>query len=160
MEDRFSAFHHGLDPAERAVIIDEGMVAGLLDRLEINHTVDEDGDVLAPWDDLRVYFGFREEGADRMFSVRTFYDRRYDEGLRRRLLAAVDDWNRRTLWPKVYTHTFDDGTISCVGEIFLHAGFGVLRSHFEHSLERWIAASLEFEAKLLDRVGEGERGTC
>ncbi|GIG70463.1 YbjN domain-containing protein [Phytomonospora endophytica] len=144
----------------RAIYLDQETVAELLTGFDIKHAVDDDGDVLAYWDDVRVYFMFREEGEERVFSVRTFYDRRYEADDRRRLLSAVDDWNRRTLWPKVHTHTFEDGTLSCVGEIFLYAGFGVTRDHIEHSLKRWIGACLDVDEMLQEKLGPGTPGTC
>jgi len=146
--------------AERGLYLDREMVGEVLDRLDVKHAVDEDGDVLAYWDDVRLYFMFREEGEERIFSLRTFYDRRYEADERARLVGTVDDWNRRTFWPKVHTHAFPDGTLSCVGEIFLYAGFGVTAAHFEHSLKRWIAASLDFDEHLQEKAGPGTPGVC
>ena len=56
------------------------------------------------WDPLRWL-----EEDEQIYAVRTFYDRPYTIDEKPQLFEALDDWNRRTLWPKIYTHTHDDG---------------------------------------------------
>ena len=59
----------------------------------------------------------KREDEQSVFSVRTFYDRPHKIDEKPQLLESIDDWNRRTLWPKVYTHTHDDGTEHSHGHV-------------------------------------------
>ncbi|ARQ69591.1 YbjN domain-containing protein [Streptomyces marincola] len=129
------------------------LVKQLLDRMKLKHTVDKSGDVLAPWKHYRVYFMFRGEERQRILTVRTFYDRAYTVDDKPRLLQAADEWNHSTLWPKVYTHTSDDGTVRLVGDFQLLLGAGVGFDHFVASVVSWVRAAGEFDKWLVDRFG-------
>lgn len=98
------------------VVPDQDLVKQLLDQMELKYVVDDEGDLAAPWEEFRTYFMFRGEGDQAVYSVRTFFDRPHQIDEKPQLLEAIDDWNRRTLWPKVYTHTHDDGTVRLIGE--------------------------------------------
>lgn len=137
----------------RVAIPDKALVGQVLDRMELKHQEDQRGDVIARWKEFRVYFMFRGEDQQRVVSVRTFYDRKYTLDDKPRLLANLDDWNRRTLWPKVYTHTTDDGTVRLIGEAQMLIGHGVVLDHFIASVVSWVNAAIEFEKWLV-----GERG--
>jgi len=132
------------------IIPDQELVKQLLDQMELKYVVDEEGDLAAPWEEFRTYFMFRGEEEQQVFSVRTFYDRPHAVGDKPRLLDAVDDWNRRTLWPKVYTHTHDDGTVRLIGEAQMLIGTGVSLEHFVSSVVSWVRASIEFDKWLLE----------
>ncbi|MGC5410894.1 YbjN domain-containing protein [Streptomyces sp. DT225] len=96
-----------------------------------------------------------------VFSVRTFYDRPHATDQRPVLLDAIDDWNRRTLWPKVYTHTHEpeegaeEGgpSVRLIGEAQMLIGTGVSLEHFVSSTVSWVRASIEFDKWLLERLG-------
>ncbi|GHE94553.1 hypothetical protein GCM10017786_29510 [Amycolatopsis deserti] len=140
-------------PAPDLVVPDQGLVEQLLDQIELKHAVDEDGDLGAPWEHYRIYFLFRGEQEQQTYSVRTFYDRPHPIELKPMLLEAIDDWNRRTLFPKVYTHTDDDGTVRLIGEESMLIGTGVALEHFVNSTVSWIRASMEFDKWLVEHLG-------
>jgi hypothetical protein len=96
---------------------------------------------------------FRGENEQAIFSVRTFYDRPHDIEAKPQLLEAIDDWNRRTLWPKVYTHTHDDGTVRLIGEAQMLIGMGVSLEHFVSSTVSWVRAAIEFDKHLVETLG-------
>ncbi|MFJ4500565.1 YbjN domain-containing protein [Streptomyces sp. NPDC088864] len=143
------------------VVPDQDLVKQLLDQMELKYVVDDEGDLAAPWEEFRTYFMFRGEGEQQVFSVRTFYDRPHDTDLRPVLLDAIDDWNRRTLWPKVYTHTHEpeEGSeetgpsVRLIGEAQMLIGTGVSLEHFVSSTVSWVRASIEFDKWLLERLG-------
>jgi hypothetical protein len=137
----------------RVAVPDKALVGQLLDRMKLKHQDDQQGDVVARWKDFRVYFMFRGEKQQRILSVRTFYDRKYTLDDKPRLLESCDDWNRRTLWPKVYTHTTDDGTVRLIGEVQMLIGHGVVLDHFVASMVSWVNASIEFEKWLVEHLG-------
>ncbi|MFE7625434.1 YbjN domain-containing protein [Streptomyces sp. NPDC057509] len=130
---------------EGPVVPDQDLVKQLLDQMELKYVVDDEGDLAAPWEEFRTYFMFRGEGEQQVFSVRTFYDRPHDTDQRPVLLDAIDDWNRRTLWPKVYTHTHEPeegseetgASVRLIGEAQMLIGTGVSRSilHRRSSVE-------------------------
>jgi hypothetical protein len=129
------------------------LVKQLLDRMNLKHTVDKQGDVVAPWKHFRTYFMFRGEKQQQVLSVRTFYDRPHGIEDKPRLQDAVDTWNHSTLWPKVYTHTSDDGTVRMIGETHMLIGTGVAFDHFVSSVVSWVRASIEFDKWLVERLG-------
>lgn len=135
------------------VVPDQDLVKQLLDQMELKYVVDDEGDLAAPWEEFRTYFMFRGEGDQQVFSVRTFYDRPHSIDEKHALLESIDDWNRRTLWPKVYSHTHDDGTVRLIGEAQMMIGTGVSLEHFVSSTVSWVRASIEFDKWLVDQLG-------
>jgi hypothetical protein len=129
----------------QVVIPDQELVKQLLDQMELKYLVDEEGDLAAPWEEFRTYFMFRGEGDQAVFAVRTFYERAYSVDDKPQLHEVIDDWNRRTLWPKVYTHTHDDGSVRLIGEAQTLIGLGVSLEHFVSSTVSWVRASIEFD---------------
>ncbi len=93
---------------------------------------------------MEVPYGliFRGEGDQQVFSVRTFYDRPHQIDEKPTLLESIDDWNRRTLWPKVYSHAHDDGTVRLIGEAQMLIGTGVALEHFVSSTVSWVRAAI------------------
>ena len=135
------------------VLPDQDLVKQLLEQMELKYVIDEEGDLAAPWEQFRTYFMFRGEDEHAVFSVRTFYDRPHQIEDTAQLLESVDDWNRRTLWPKVYTHTHDDGTVRLIGEAQMLIGTGVDLNHFVSSTVSWVRAAIEFDKWLVEQLG-------
>ncbi|MFI6659960.1 YbjN domain-containing protein [Streptomyces sp. NPDC050523] len=135
------------------VVPDQDLVKQLLDQMELKYVVDEEGDLAAPWEQFRTYFMFRGEDDQQVFSVRTFYDRPHQIDEKPQLLESIDDWNRRTLWPKVYSHTHDDGTVRLIGEAQMLIGTGVSLEHFVSSTVSWVRAAIEFDRWLVEQLG-------
>jgi hypothetical protein len=135
------------------VVPDQDLVKQLLDQMELKYVVDDEGDLAAPWEEFRTYFMFRGEAEQQVFSVRTFYDRAHPIEDKHKLLEQIDDWNRRTLWPKIYSHTPDDGTVRLIGEAQMMIGTGVALEHFVSSTVSWVRASIEFDKWLVDQLG-------
>ncbi|MFF3402254.1 YbjN domain-containing protein [Streptomyces sp. NPDC002659] len=139
------------------VVPDQDLVKQLLDQMELKYVVDDEGDLAAPWEEFRTYFMFRGEDDQQVFSVRTFYDRPHAVEDKAKILDAVDDWNRRTLWPKVYTHLHEeeeDGpTIRLIGEAQMLIGTGVSLEHFVSSTVSWVRAAIEFDKWLAEQFG-------
>lgn len=135
------------------VVPDQELVKQLLEQMELKYVVDDEGDLAAPWEEFRTYFMFRGEKEQQVFSVRTFYDRPHSIEDKTKLLESIDDWNRRTLWPKVYSHTHDDGTVRLIGEGQMLIGMGVALEHFVSSTVSWVRASIEFDKWLVDTLG-------
>lgn len=140
-------------PAASAVIPDQDLVKQLLEQMELKYVVDDEGDLAAPWEEFRAYFMFRGEEDQQIFAVRTFYDRPYTVDDKPQLHEVIDDWNRRTLWPKVYTHTHDDGSVRLIGEAQMLIGLGVNLEHFVSSTVSWVRASIEFDKWVVETLG-------
>jgi hypothetical protein len=135
------------------VVPDQDLVKQLLEQMELKYVVDDEGDLAAPWEEFRTYFMFRGEDEQQVFSVRTFYDRAHAIEDKPALLESIDDWNRRTLWPKVYSHTHDDGTVRLIGEAQMLIGTGVSLEHFVSSTVSWVRAAIEFDRWLVEHLG-------
>jgi hypothetical protein len=108
--------------------------------------------LLAPWEGFRVYYMFRGDQKE-LFAVRTFYDRPHSIDSKTELLEALDEWNRESLWPKVYTHTHDDGVIRVIGESQMIVGMGVNINYFVAMTANWTQASVAFDQWLANRLG-------
>ncbi|KRV47626.1 hypothetical protein AQ490_06970 [Wenjunlia vitaminophila] len=134
---------------------DQDLVKQLLDQMELKYLVDDEGDLAAPWENFRVYFMFRGENKE-LYAVRTFYDRAYPLDDKPRLLEVIDEWNRDTLWPKVYTHTHDDGVVRLIGEAQMVLAGGVNLEHFVSSTASWVQAAIGFDQWLTERLGPAE----
>lgn len=145
-------------PTGQVVIPDQDLVKQLLDQMELKYLVDDEGDLAAPWEDFRTYFMFRGEGEQQVYSVRTFFDRPHQIDDKPQLLEAIDDWNRRTLWPKVYTHTHDDGSVRLIGETQMLIGAGVNIEFFVSSTVSWVRAAIEFDKWLVEQLGIEDEG--
>ncbi|HEY3502837.1 MAG TPA: YbjN domain-containing protein [Actinocatenispora sp.] len=141
------------DTGAEVVVPNQELVKELLDQMKLRYLVDDDGDVCAPWENFRTYFMFHGEDEQQTFAARTFYERTYSIDDRPRLLDAADDWNRRTLWPKVYSHTQDDGTVRLIGETQMLVGAGVSLNHFVRSTVGWVSAAIEFDGWLRKQPG-------
>ncbi|WP_129841273.1 YbjN domain-containing protein [Streptomyces sp. RFCAC02] len=135
------------------ILPNQDLVKQLLDRMKLKYAEDKQGDLVAPWKSFRTYFLFRGEKAQRLMSVRTFYDRPHGIDDKPMLLESIDEWNRTTLWPKVYTHTNDDGTVRLIGEVQMLIGTGVGFDHFVASVISWVRGAVEFDKWLVQRLG-------
>ncbi|MET9429152.1 MULTISPECIES: YbjN domain-containing protein [unclassified Streptomyces] len=145
------------------VVPDQDLVKQLLEQMELKYVVDDEGDLAAPWEEFRTYFMFRGEGDQQVYSVRTFYDRAHPVENKEKILETIDDWNRRTLWPKVYSHLHEDeqggATVRLIGEAQMLIGTGVNLEHFVQSTVSWVRASIEFDKWLVEQFGlEGAEG--
>jgi hypothetical protein len=140
-------------PSGGVVRPDPDLVKQLLDQMELNYAVDDEGDLVAPWEDFRTYFMFRGEAEQQVYAVRTFYDRAYSIDDKGKLLEIADGWNQQTLWPKVYTHTHDDGSVRLIGEAQMLTGPGVGLEHFVSSTVSWVRASIEFDQWVIEQLG-------
>ncbi|MCK1812948.1 YbjN domain-containing protein [Streptomyces sp. XM4011] len=135
------------------IMPNQDLIKQLLERMKLKYVTDKEGDLVAPWEKFRTYFMFRGEKQQRILSVRTFYDRPHTIEEKGRLLETIDEWNRRTLWPKVYTHTNDDGTVRLIGEAQMLIGLGVAPDHFVNTAVSWIRAAIEFDKWLVETLG-------
>lgn len=161
--DPSSIPNFGAQPQQQAagtagpVVPDQDLVKQLLDQMELKYVVDDEGDLAAPWEDFRTYFMFRGDADQQVFSVRTFYDRPHALEDKAKILDAIDDWNRRTLWPKVYSHTHEEEgaptTVRLIGEAQMLIGTGVALEHFVSSTVSWVRASIEFDKWIVETFG-------
>lgn len=135
------------------IMPNQDLLKQLLDRMQLKYVVDKQGDLVAPWKQYRMYFMFRGEEKQRVLSVRTFYARPHTLDDKPALLESVDEWNHTTLWPKIYTHTNDDGTVRLVGDVHILLGAGVAFDHFVASVVSWVRAGMEFDKWLVERLG-------
>jgi hypothetical protein len=131
---------------------DSALVAQLLEQVDLKYGTDDEGDLVASWAGFRVYLMFRGENQE-LFAVRTFYEREYPVEKKGELLDVIDEWNRDTLWPKVYTHTNEEGVVRLIGESQLAIPAGVNIDFFVATTVNWIQAAVGFHGWLIDRLG-------
>ncbi len=129
---------------------DQHLVKEILDELELDPAFDSEGDLAITTPPLTIYFLFGSAGD--MFTVRTFYTRRYSVDDKRILLAALNEWNADNMWPKVYTFTRDNGITRVVGDCDLYIGAGVTREHLTTVITHWVRFAIKFHRWLTDRL--------
>lgn len=131
---------------------DQAMVKRVLDGFELKYSVDDDGDLLAPFEDCRVYCMFRGGDEDRTFAVRTFHDTPFTINDKPALLGVLDEWHRRTLWPKAYSHTMDNGEVRVVSEVVTPLVDGLDQEYFTLCVGQWISAAVDFDTWLIEET--------
>src|SRR5260221_13336954 len=94
---------------------------------------------------------FRGETKE-LFAVRAFYERSYSVDRKSELLDVLDEWNRDTLWPKVYTHTNEEGVVRVIGESQMVIPAGVNIDFFVATTVSWVQAAVGFHCWLADRL--------
>ena len=131
---------------------DQALVISLLDQMQLKHGVDDEGDLWAAWDGYRVFFMFRGEQQE-LFAVRSFYERGYPVEKKGEMLDLIDDWNRNTLWPKIYTHTDEGGLVRLIGESQIMLGTGINIDLFASTVIHWTQAAIGFDGWLKEQLG-------
>jgi hypothetical protein len=131
---------------------DAALLAQLLDQVGLKYGTDAEGDLVASWNGFRVYLMFRGDNQE-LFAVRSFYEREYPVEEKNELLDVIDEWNRDTLWPKVYTHTNEEGVVRLIGESQMTIPAGVNIDFFVATTVNWIQAAVGFDGWLADRLG-------
>lgn len=131
---------------------DAALIGDLFEQVGIKYGTDEEGDTVASWPGFRVYAMFRGDNKE-LFAVRAFYDRAYPLEEKQELLDVIDEWNRDSLWPKVYTHTNEEGVLRLVGEQQMVIPQGVNVDYFVASTMNWVQASIGFNTWLAERLG-------
>ncbi|NUR30451.1 MAG: YbjN domain-containing protein [Catenulispora sp.] len=131
---------------------DDNLVGDLFEQLGIKYTTDPEGDIVASWPGFRVFAMFRGDQKE-LFAIRAFYERAYPLEEKQELLDVIDEWNRDTLWPKVYTHTNEDGVLRLIGETQMVVPQGVNIDYFVGTTVNWVQASVGFHGWLAERLG-------
>ncbi|WP_194898854.1 YbjN domain-containing protein [Catenulispora pinisilvae] len=131
---------------------DAKLIGDLFEQVGIKYGTDEEGDTVASWPGFRLYAMFRGE-AKELFAIRAFYERAYPLEEKQELLDVIDEWNRDSLWPKVYTHTNEEGVLRLVGESQMVVPQGVNVDFFVGSVMNWVQASIGFHSWLAERLG-------
>ncbi|GAA4567702.1 YbjN domain-containing protein [Planotetraspora kaengkrachanensis] len=137
-------------PSPAVVQPDRELIIEILDELDLEHTVDSEGDLAISTSELTVFFLFGSEGD--LFTIRTFYDRHYSVDEKPMLLTALNEWNADTMWPKVYAFTPDSGLIRVIGDAQLYIGAGVTREHLTTVIAHWVRFAIKFHRWLADRL--------
>lgn len=137
-------------PSPAVVRPDQELIKEILDELDLEHTLDAEGDLAISTAELTIFFLFGSEGD--LFTVRTFYDRHYSVDEKPMLLTALNEWNADTMWPKVYAFTPDSGVIRVIGDSQLYIGAGVTREHLSTVVAHWVRFAIRFHRWLTDRL--------
>ncbi|MEW9529921.1 YbjN domain-containing protein [Microbispora sp. NPDC049125] len=139
-----------MTPSPAVVQPDQELIKEILDELDLEHTLDAEGDLAISTAALTIFFLFGSEGD--LFTIRTFYDRHYSVDEKPMLLTALNEWNADTMWPKVYAFTPDNGVIRVIGDAQLYIGAGVTREHLTTVIAHWVRFSIKFHRWLADRL--------
>ncbi|MCC5577967.1 YbjN domain-containing protein [Microtetraspora sp. AC03309] len=139
-----------MTPSPAVVQPDQELIREILDELDLEHTLDSEGDIAISTAELTVFFLFGSEGD--LFTIRTFYERYYSVDDKPVLVTALNEWNADTMWPKVYTFTQDSGVMRVVGDSQLYIGAGVTREHLTTVVAHWVRSAIKFHRWLTDRL--------
>ncbi|MDR1999236.1 MAG: YbjN domain-containing protein [Frankiaceae bacterium] len=139
-------------PASRPgipVVPTTAMLEQILDEYALDHEIDADGDLMVRHDNCAIYFLYF--GRQRqILQARMYLDRRFDVDMRMTLIGALDDWNRRRLFPKAYTVLPDDGQVGICATCAFDFEAGATRAQLKYTVGAWIDSLLQF-ARWIDR---------
>lgn len=131
------------------VVPTNAMLEQILDEYGLDHEIDEDGDLVVRWDNCAIYFMYfgRQQ---RVLQARMYLNRRFDVDMRMTLIGALDDWNRRRLFPKAYTVLPDDGQVGICATHAFDFEAGATRAQLKYTVGAWIDSLLQF-SRWIDR---------
>ncbi|WP_436771835.1 YbjN domain-containing protein [Yinghuangia sp. YIM S09857] len=138
-------------PATPVIRPTQELIKQVLTELEINHFVDDEGDIGAPWEGFRIYFMLKGESSE-IYTVRMFLDREFDVTDKPRILEVLDDWHRQYFWPKAYTHVHDDGRLRIIAETQLDLEPGINRELFVFTTRAWVSTCISFSNWLAEQL--------
>jgi len=132
------------------------MLQQILQDYGLAHEIDEDGDLVVRWVNCSIYFLYFGEQRH-VLQARLYLKRRFDVDLRPTLVGALDDWNRRRLFPKAYTVLPDDGRVGiCAAHAFDFTA-GATRTQLKYTVGSWIDSLLQFARWIDDQTRDAHR---
>jgi len=121
------------------------LIMAVLDKRGFTYFTDDDGDVGGWWEDSLIYF-FRLGNDHSMLQVRTRARRSFTVEDVPRLYEFCNTWNHDKLWPKVYVHVSDDGSVILCGEVFADLERGVTLPQLDQLMMCGISTGCEMAA--------------
>ncbi|MBO1902596.1 YbjN domain-containing protein [Leucobacter weissii] len=130
-----------------------------LDRQEVTHGVDDDGDIVAAFDSGMFWFvTLGNEGE--IFVSRAAWRAWVPGTLRFEALEAVNEWNDTRLFPAASTSVDDDGDVQFSAVRTTDMEYGITDEQLRHEVHTAISASLQFfeflEARFPGAVEQAE----
>ena len=126
-------------------------VERILTEFGLVHHVDDDGDLVAPWEKGNIYFFFYGQQREVM-QARLYLHRRFEVDARATLALVLDEWNRTRLSPKAYTVLPDDGRVGVCAEQCYDFELGVTPEQLSYTVGHWTDSLLRFAEWLDEQV--------
>lgn len=146
-----SSTPEGAEAAPESQVPSRAAVENILTEYGLMHHVDDDGDLVAPWEKGNVYFFFY--GAQKeVLQSRLYLHRRFDVDARPTLALLLDEWNRTRLSPKVYTVLPDDGLVGVCAEQCYDFELGATPEQLKYTVGHWVDSLLRFSDWLDEQV--------
>lgn len=111
----------------------------VLASLDINSAVDDDGEHVADWENMRMWFGARGD-QDEIMMIRAVWDVRPPLEAHDRLAVRLSQWNSDTLWPKAFVVRGEEAMI-VVGDHAVDMEPGVTDDLLRQQVKRMVATS-------------------
>lgn len=90
---------------------DGSRLGPVLDELGIKYGRDDDGDVFADWEDMRMWF--LAAGQDHeILAMRAIWDHRAPADHYDSLVSHANDWNSAKMWPRMSVALRDDRVVA------------------------------------------------
>lgn len=132
---------------------DASRLAPILTELEVNFGTDDEGDLYADWDGLRLWFLARGDRQE-VLALQMLWDIRPPADQFPLVLAVLNEWNRTRRIPKAYAATESDGTFAVGGTMGIDLETGASDAFLRQQLGAFIGTSLSFQEYLAAKLPE------
>ncbi len=127
----------------------------VLTSMDINFSTDSDGDHLAEWDDMRVWFegcGSRGE----IMVIRAIWGLRPPHEAFDAILRHLNDWNANTFWPRAFVHRLEKHLV-VIGDHNINMETGIDDEFLCQQVTCMLAATSRLFEQLAEAFPESKR---
>ncbi len=128
-------------------------VKSALDRVEINYTIDDDGDLGAGWELGVIYFLIRGN-QNEIFHVQGFWRAQVEANQRSEADEFCNEWNSSRLWPRTLARVGADGLVRMETDLIMDYEDGLTDSQLDRHIMSAVSSMLGFFEALIQRFPE------
>ncbi|GEM_PF-5978932 len=128
--------------------LDNGVLGSILDEEDLNYGVDDDGEVVVPFEDGPL-IGLSVLGSEGdLLCLRAYYPRAFDDDELPRLQEFIENWHSSTFLPKLYQKRDQEGQMRLMGESVESCRGGRTRANLAYAIGGFISAALRAQNTL------------
>lgn len=121
----------------------------VLESMELNFGKDDDGDLIAGFEDFYMWFMVEAEPDNPVLRLTATWDYRPPVETRPALLEAINKWNSESYTPRAVLLTPPEGdTLRVLTDMLIDCSAGATDQQIEHWIGRFIGTTISFHAEL------------
>lgn len=142
---------NGIDRLAEPLSVDR--IAKALETLDISFGVDSDGDLVAHWDGMRVWF-MATGSEDTVLRIMAGWSVHPPMRMLPSLLPAINDWNVTKRYPVAVVEQLDDQLLQVLGDMNIDLTAGCTDEFLSRQIQVMVGTSLEFFSHLSGQFPE------